>query len=79
MKATAKVSSKSQITIPAWVRERLGILPGSRLALRVEGERLILERLDAGIAGLEGALKGMYGDARRYVRGLRDEWKRLPG
>lgn len=78
MKPTAKLSSKNQMTIPAWAREALGIGPGSRLAARVEGKRLILERVDVGITELEGALKGVYGGADRYVRALRDEWADRP-
>ncbi len=76
MKVTAKLSSKSQITIPAWARRRLGIGPGSRLAVRVEGERLIMEPVDVGIGQLEGSLKGVYGNGDRYVRELRREWDR---
>jgi AbrB family looped-hinge helix DNA binding protein len=37
------VSSKGQMVIPASIREALGIEPGTRIAIRQEGERLILE------------------------------------
>lgn len=79
MKPTAKLSSKSQITIPAWVRKKLGIGPGSRLAVRVEDERILLERVEDSVLRLEGALRGVYGkDPDRYIRGLRREWERRP-
>lgn len=73
MASTAKLSSKSQITVPAWARKRLGIGPGSRVVLRVDGDRIVLERVDTSIASLEGSLKGVYGDARRYVRDSRKD------
>jgi AbrB family looped-hinge helix DNA binding protein len=38
-----RVSSKGQMVIPAGIRDELGIVPGTRVALRVEGTRLILE------------------------------------
>jgi AbrB family looped-hinge helix DNA binding protein len=36
------VSSKGQLVIPAEMREALGIEPGTRIAIRQEGEELIL-------------------------------------
>ncbi len=39
----ATVSSKGQMVIPASIRESLGIGPGTRVAIRQEGTRLILE------------------------------------
>ncbi len=77
MKTTATLSSKSQITIPAWVRERLGIGPGDRVALRVENGTLLVRRLDQEVRSLQGALRGIYGDdPDEYLRGLRREWER---
>jgi AbrB family looped-hinge helix DNA binding protein len=37
------VSSKGQMVIPAAIRESMGIEPGTRVAVRLEGARLILE------------------------------------
>jgi AbrB family looped-hinge helix DNA binding protein len=37
------VSSKGQMVIPASIRESLGIEPGTRVAVRQEGTRVILE------------------------------------
>ncbi len=39
----ATVSSKGQLVIPAAVREELGIEAGTRVAVRVEGSRVILD------------------------------------
>jgi AbrB family looped-hinge helix DNA binding protein len=76
MKQTAKLSSKNQLTIPAWARRKLGLAAGSRVALRTEGDRLILEKVNTGLATLRGALRSIYGDPDQYVRRLRDEWGR---
>jgi AbrB family looped-hinge helix DNA binding protein len=37
------VSSKGQMVIPAAIRESMGIEPGTRIIVRQEGARLILE------------------------------------
>jgi AbrB family looped-hinge helix DNA binding protein len=37
------VSSKGQMVIPAAIRASMGIEPGTRIAIRQEGARLILE------------------------------------
>ena len=37
------VSSKGQMVIPAAIREELGIEAGTRVAVRLEGTRVILE------------------------------------
>lgn len=68
MAQTAKLSSKGQLTVPVWAREKLGIGPGSRIAIRIEGDKIILERIDKSIAALRGSLKGVYGDVGAYIR-----------
>jgi AbrB family looped-hinge helix DNA binding protein len=37
------VSSKGQMVIPAAIREELGIKPGTRIAIRVEDGRVIID------------------------------------
>lgn len=37
------VSTKGQMVIPASIREAMGIEPGTRIAIRQEGSRVILE------------------------------------
>jgi AbrB family looped-hinge helix DNA binding protein len=39
----ATVSSKGQLVIPASIREELGIEAGTRVSVRLEGTRVILE------------------------------------
>lgn len=44
MEASAIVTSKGQVTIPARVREALGIRQGSRLVFRVEDDHIVIEQ-----------------------------------
>jgi AbrB family looped-hinge helix DNA binding protein len=43
MEASAIVTSKGQVTIPARIREALGIRRGSRLVFRVEDDHIVIE------------------------------------
>ena len=42
MEATARITSKGQITIPKAVRDALGVVEGDMLVFRVEGGRAIV-------------------------------------
>ena len=68
---TVILDERGRVTLPAWLRRRLGLKPGSRLEVRVEAGRVVLipvRRVRArdllGVAGseevdleeLEGAL-----------------------
>ena len=74
---SVKVSRKNQIAVPAAVRRRLGIRAGDRLAVQVQGSRVILipeprsvvDELAAIAPEIWGAI-----DAGTYIRELRDEW-----
>jgi AbrB family looped-hinge helix DNA binding protein len=59
----AVLTSKGQATIPLKVRARLNLKPGDRLAVDVEGDRIIM-RLDPSVKAVYGVLKGK-GRARR--------------
>lgn len=76
MKRTATLSSKAQITIPAWVRRRLGLRAGSRLVVRVEEGTVVLVPEQVDVLELQGSCRGLYGDPDAYIRELRREWDR---
>ena len=44
MEATARVTSKGQVTLPKAVRQALGIRTGDDLVFRVEGDRAVVAR-----------------------------------
>jgi len=46
MVTSARLSSKSQIVIPAEVRRTLGIEPGDLLSVSVEEDRIVITRAD---------------------------------
>lgn len=74
MDASAKVTSKGQVTVPKVVREALGIAEGDELVFRVEGKRAVLARtpdfLDlAGTVSVPAAKRNIAWD--EIIRGTR--------
>ncbi len=71
----AIVAERGQITLPKAARDALGLVKGSRLAVEVEGGRIILRKdVSDAIAGLRGRFKLAEGlqstdDAMRALRG----------
>jgi AbrB family looped-hinge helix DNA binding protein len=51
------VSTKGQLVIPAEIRERLGIEPGTKIAISVEGSRIVLQPVERLIDELHGIFK----------------------
>lgn len=54
------VSTKGQLVIPAEIREKLGIEPGTKIAISVEGSRIVLQPVDKlrAVRELRGISKG---------------------
>jgi AbrB family looped-hinge helix DNA binding protein len=46
--AIARLSSKSQIVIPAEARRELGIEPGDELIMEIEQDRIVIRKREAG-------------------------------
>jgi antitoxin PrlF len=71
----AKLSSKSQIVVPAEVRRSLDLSPGDTVVLEVVGDHAILRRRDRSVvselAELGGDLWKGYADELQRAR---DEW-----
>lgn len=42
--ATATLSSKSQFVLPAEIRKKLGVRPGDRLIVEVEGDHAVIRK-----------------------------------
>jgi len=61
------VSSKGQLVIPAQIREAMGIEPGTRVAIRQEGDRVILEPQT--LAARLRLIKGLRGSTAVGVSG----------
>ncbi len=72
-KGTTRVSSKSQVTIPARAMQDAGIEVGERLVVRADGPgRVVFEREVDVLAEFAGALTGIY--TKDELDSLRDEW-----
>ena len=71
--AEATLSSKNQIVIPREAREALGIKPGDKLLVLVQGERVIvLEKPKSYEAAIRCMARGVY--AEDYLKKERASW-----
>jgi AbrB family looped-hinge helix DNA binding protein len=75
------ISSKNQITLPAHLLREMGIGAGDRLAVTLEGNRLVLRpRPKNWVKYYGGSLKGLYGntpeETAAYLAELRAEGDR---
>ena len=60
MATSVKMSSKNQIVVPKAAREALGLEPGDRLAVYVDGETVRMQKLAPDLeAHLRGALRDL--------------------
>ncbi len=76
-----RVSSKRQITLPAAIYKKLGIQPGQKLLLEVQGDKIILSPKTTSYTELlSGSLKNVYGrtpeEVNAYIRKERETWDR---
>jgi AbrB family looped-hinge helix DNA binding protein len=76
------ISSKGQVAIPKAIRDRLDLKPGTRVALNVEGEQLVMKRLGtfdeptgSEVAGLPDwkTMRGMVRTGPSLTRALEEE------
>ncbi len=76
----AKLTSKSQITIPAEVRRQLGIGPGDRVVLDIEHGFAVLRPIGGSFTErMEGMGRDLWvtdGGGRRWLDQERDDWDR---
>jgi AbrB family looped-hinge helix DNA binding protein len=73
--ATTRLSSKRQITVPVKMARALGLEPGDRIILRLEGDHIVLIPAPDSLADtMAGSLEGRYGDVERYIREERGSW-----
>lgn len=70
MVVSVKMSSKNQIVVPKTAREALGLKPGDRLAVSVNGGTVQMEKLPP---DQEDRLRG----SLRDLTGRRDLWPEL--
>lgn len=57
----SSVTTKGQVTIPAELREKLGIKPGDKVGFIAEGDRILIQRQDTAVESLFGIVKASSG------------------
>jgi AbrB family looped-hinge helix DNA binding protein len=66
--AMTTISSKNQITLPAHLLREMGLAAGDRLAVALEGGRLVLRaRPKDWVQYYGGSLAGLYGDSAAEI------------
>jgi AbrB family looped-hinge helix DNA binding protein len=50
-----RITTKGQVTIPADIREKAGLLPNTDVTFRLDGDTVSIERADAGRKPSRGA------------------------
>lgn len=72
-----KTSAKGQVVIPGTIRKALGIKPGSRFHVRLEGREVVLLPLaDDPIRALRGILKGGPSLTQALLKDRKEELER---
>lgn len=71
--ACVRLGPQGRLVIPAALRRSLGLQPGDELVAWAEGDRLVLERREAVLAGLHGMFSAPAGVVDRLIAERREE------
>jgi len=72
---SARLSSKSQIVLPAEIRRRLGIRPGDILHIEEQNGLIVLQKAEgSAVQALEHHCSPLWQKADNELQALRDEW-----
>lgn len=76
--STARLSSKSQIVVPAEVRRKLGLKPGDQISVEVEGDHAVLRKAEASplndLQQLAARDPELFAGFDEELQRMRDEW-----
>ena len=71
------VTSKGQVTIPKEIRETLGVIEGDKLVFLVEGDKIVLRKVDSEkLSDILSRRKPWGERGLDFQRRLREEWRR---
>ena len=68
-----KISKKGQIVIPQEIRKRFGIKPGDAIIFRIEGNKVVLEKIRDKMSDILMNSKPVE-KSLEFQKKLRDEW-----
>lgn len=72
---SARLSSKSQIVLPAEIRRRLGLRPGDMLHIEEQNGRIVLQKAEgSAVRALEHCCSPLWQQAEAELQALRNEW-----
>ena len=72
---TATLSSKSQLVLPAEIRRKLGIHPGDRLVVELEGDHAVIRKAPhSDVEALAIYRSEIWRDYAEELTEARDEW-----
>lgn len=79
MDANLIISSQGQITVPKYLRDLLGVKPGSQLLAQIingnTGYKLMLQPKPASWAkSLAGTGRNLWGQSDQYIKDERNKW-----
>ena len=69
-----KMSKKGQIVIPKEIRDKFGIRPGDGVIFRIQGNRVIIEKIQEKISEILKNSKPVE-ESLVFQKKLRDEWE----
>jgi len=69
-----KMSKKGQIVIPKEIRERFGINPGDAVIFKIQGNKVIIEKIQEKMSDILKNSKPVE-NSLDFQKKLRDEWK----
>ncbi len=68
-----KISKKGQVVIPKEIREKFGIKPGDALIFKIQGNKVIIEKIQEKMSEILKNSKPIE-NSLTYQRKLREEW-----
>ena len=72
---TATLSSKSQLVLPAEIRRKLGIHPGDRLIVELEGDHAVIRKAPrSDVEALTAYRSAIWRHYADEIQVARDEW-----
>ena len=73
--ATATLSAKSQLVLPAEIRRKLGIHPGDRLIVELEGDHVVIRKAPrSDVESLAAYRSEIWRGFDQELQSAREEW-----